>query len=1009
MTRNHTTFALLTHLFLLPSLLAVEFFVAPDGQDTGPGTRTRPFRSLVRARDAVREALPTATEDVVVGLREGSYRLDQTLELGDQDSGREDVAVVWRSTDGIGKARLLGSLPLRGWKRHTDRVWKLPLEGGLTCQTLYEGGRRLHKARFPNYEHDEALPCARRRYLASESGSPLLQKGDRRSWVVYRPQDELPPDAAAGQMKINVFPWGKCDWHRWTCQITAIDRESRRIEFDNLGDGTQILGLSRFFLEDDVAFLDAPGEFFLDGEAHVLYCVPLGPGHPDNLDITAPVLRTLVRIRGADRENSVRCVRFEGLSFEETDAVSPTLHWWTHQWGRQDHALLWMTHAESIEVTNCRFRNSGRNGILMVGHNVGNSVQGCWIEQMGVNGITLSNRFGASGGKGPTADRLEDNVLCNNRIHDVGQLCIYAACINLMNGSDNEISHSELFNSPRYATTMRGNTNAQKGEPAWHGGVPSAKGNRFHHLRVHHCGQDSGDMGAIHTATLNIPGGDSINHFEQITITDSRAVASMHDIPPDGIFLDWPQRSMHQVFRHVQILRPQGRQFRTNGPDNATSATTENVSWQPDFAEEGMQYDTIGVKPSFPPEFGGPRQRLARPGPPTELRAQAVGVDTVDIHWHPPPDTTFVESPIYVLYRDDTPLHTGPETHHTDHSVAERTTYRYQVAVRDGDFGPLSPLTTSCEVRTPADTTPPGLLGARARHDLRQIVVFFSEPIATESVAAIPNYRIEPDAGIERAEPGAEPNTVLLSVARLQPETTYALHVRGITDAAVARNQLSATASTEFETSLLLVHYTFDETAGRIAHDAAGPAGGAKLLGPTRWEPMAGRLNGALRLDGHSGCVQGPADLNLGAGDFSLTAWVWKALPGSRVVASKGNGFGSPREWSWGWEHPAGAANIAFRSGNRYWTTAPHSLPLQQWTHIAFVREGSQGTCYVNGKSSGGTHDLSEIGDLTNPHPLRIGRRRHEPTPAWFGGMIDDLRMYARSLTADEVAKLANP
>jgi len=60
----------------------------------------------------------------------------------------------------------------------------------------------------------------------------------------------------------------------------------------------------------------------------------------------------------------------------------------------------------------------------------------------------------------------------------------------------------------------------------------------------------------------------------------------------DGIFLDWPKMCMHQVFRNVHIVRPQGRQLRSHGPDNGASAKTENVSWEPDFDESRMEYDS---------------------------------------------------------------------------------------------------------------------------------------------------------------------------------------------------------------------------------------------------------------------------------------------------------------------------------------------------------------------------------------------------------------------------------
>ena len=110
-------------------------------------------------------------------------------------------------------------------------------------------------------------------------------------------------------------------------------------------------------------------------------------------------------------------------------------------------------------------------------------------------------------------------------------------------------------------------------------------------------------MGALHTANLNIPGGDSINVFEQILVTDTRAIPGMNDIGPNGIFIDWPKMSMHQVFRNVQIVRSQGAPFRSHGPDNGASAQKENVSWEPGFDNAKMDVENIGLTDEFPVEF----------------------------------------------------------------------------------------------------------------------------------------------------------------------------------------------------------------------------------------------------------------------------------------------------------------------------------------------------------------------------------------------------------------------
>jgi len=973
---------------------AAQFFVAVDGDDANPGTIAQPFATLERARDAVRKVPLDARGDIVVNIRAGDYRRQEPLVLTDADSGREGANVVYRSYDGIGKARLLGSRPLTGWTRDQGAVWKLDVGKGSVCHTLYEGGRRARKARYPNYVHDPALPCAAGPYLASSAGSPELEKGVPESWLIWRPDEALPAIDTVGQLKINVFPWGHCDWHRWICSVTGIDTKERKITFDNQNDKTRIGNRARYFLEDSRSLLDVPGEFFLDEAEGVLYYIPMGDGHPDDLNVTLPVAKTLIRFQGQDREKRAHHIRIEGLSLAETDGLSPTRFWWQFGWGRTDHALVWMRNADHVEVRNCHLKNSGRNGVIMVGENTYNLVTGCWIEQMGVNGIALSNRFKNDTGPGPTPDKLEHNVLTNNRIHDVGQLSIYNACVNLMNGSHNEVSHSEFFNSPRYATTMRGNTDGQKNPtPGWHGGLPPAKGNRFHHLRVHHCGQDTGDMGALHTASVNIPDGDCINTFEQITITDLRAHSSMRDVPPNGIFLDWRKRSMHQVFRNIHMLRTQGAPFRANAQHNAASAVLDNVSWAPGFDTAQMAYGKIGLQPDFPAEFGGP---LAKPAklPAVAPTGKADDYCRIALAWPAPPDAKATGKPVYGVYRDGVLLAETTATAFTDTSVGERTVYHYRVTARNGDFGPTTPPAAVCEIRTPADLTPPILVGVTSAGDLKRVILGFSEPVDPATAADPKHYRISPDITVTSAKMTTRADIVVLTVSGLLAEQAYQLHVNGVTDRAVARNVVAADATAAFKTDSMIAHCTAMQAAA---------TGVWRLRGGAEWL-KDGR---GLALNGRDGCAAGPAELNLGSGDFALAAWIWKGKGGSAIVAAKGNGFSDASEWSWGWEHPHRAGNIAFRSGNHYFTTATGSVHPDAWVHLVFSKKGTVGTSYVNGQPSGTPHDLSVLGDLTNTKPLLIGRRLHEPTPAWFNGKVADLRIYTGALSPAEVQHLA--
>ena len=51
--------------------------------------------------------------------------------------------------------------------------------------------------------------------------------------------------------------------------------------------------------------------------------------------------------------------------------------------------------------------------------------------------------------------------------------------------------------------------------------------------------------------------------------------------------------------------RTQGAQFRSHKPENGDSAQVENVSWQPGFREELMDYAHIGLTAEFPAAYGG--------------------------------------------------------------------------------------------------------------------------------------------------------------------------------------------------------------------------------------------------------------------------------------------------------------------------------------------------------------------------------------------------------------------
>src|SRR6478609_5981882 len=74
--------------------LRADYYVAPSGDDSSPGTLTQPFASLGRAQQAVRKKPGT------VFLRSGTYYLPETLVFTSADSGTTNAPTVFQAYRG---------------------------------------------------------------------------------------------------------------------------------------------------------------------------------------------------------------------------------------------------------------------------------------------------------------------------------------------------------------------------------------------------------------------------------------------------------------------------------------------------------------------------------------------------------------------------------------------------------------------------------------------------------------------------------------------------------------------------------------------------------------------------------------------------------------------------------------------------------------------------------------------------------------------------------------------
>ncbi|GAA2472715.1 beta-L-arabinofuranosidase domain-containing protein [Streptomyces longisporus] len=202
--------------------------------------------------------------------------------------------------------------------------------------------------------------------------------------------------------------------------------------------------------------------------------------------------------------------------------------------------------------------------------------------------------------------------------------------------------------------------------------------------------------------------------------------------------------------------------------------------------------------------------------------------------------------------------------------------------------------------------------------------------------------------------------------------------------------------------------HRFDETSGTTAADATGNGKAARLVGGASWL-ASGRIGGAVALDGTDGHVALAEDLLAGAFAYSLATWV-------RLD-------GQPGAWSRIFDVGTGVtANLFLTplSGDgtlRYAITAGGAggeqridadpLPAGRWVHVAVTYGGGTAVLYVDGAEAGRNTGVTVEPRHFGNH-IRTGYvGRSQYADPYLKGAVDDFRVYGRTLSAPEVAALA--
>ena len=199
---------------------------------------------------------------------------------------------------------------------------------------------------------------------------------------------------------------------------------------------------NRFYVENLIEELDAPGEWFYDESDDMLYLYPNSTvgGFPE---VSVPLLDTLISVKGANDVN------IEGLTFTQTRATYLDQHevpsggdWTIHR-----GAAVFIEDCHQVKISSCEFIETGGNGLMLSNNVTFSVVESNEFYRTGDSSIISLGSTQAIDGMKSTYPM--NNTIAFNHIHEYGIYGKQTSCYFQSLTANSTIIGNICYNGPR--------------------------------------------------------------------------------------------------------------------------------------------------------------------------------------------------------------------------------------------------------------------------------------------------------------------------------------------------------------------------------------------------------------------------------------------------------------------------------------------------------------------------------------------------------------------------------